>query len=87
MTNIWFIAKSSLLTRNLRRFRPHRKINALEEDAQHEVQQHDDHERSDEGLGGGPADAFRARLAIETAMAGDQRNGRPEKQALENAGE
>ena len=69
------------------RFRPERKIQSVQGDAQQQVQQQDDDERIDEGGGGGAADAFGARIAMKAAIAADQRNGGAEEQALEHAGE
>src|SRR5947207_279116 len=65
--------------------RPDHVVDAIREHAEHEVDGQYCHEGSDERLGGRPADAFGAGLAVEAAVAGDQRGDAAEDRHFHQA--
>src|SRR5438128_5373625 len=86
-SNSSFIVHHSSLLEQLpgRRKEPSGQI--VQEHRQEEVENQDDNERSDESLGGRPADAFRSGPAVVAAMTTDQRNHRSKKHRLDQPGE
>src|SRR5437660_1990357 len=86
-SNSSFIVHHSSFLEQLprRRKEPGRQI--VQEHCQEEVEDQDDDERSDKGLGGRPADAFGPSPTVVAAMTTDQRNHRSEKHRLDQPGE
>src|SRR5437879_9090206 len=86
-SNSSFIVHHSSLLEQLpgRRKEPSRQI--VQEHRQEKIENQNDNERSDEGLGGRPANAFSPSPTVVAAMTTDQRNHRSEKYRLDQPGE
>src|SRR5690349_18260651 len=62
--------------------RPDERVERIRAHGQEKVEDEDRHKRQHERLGRGAADSFGPWAAVETAMASDQRQYRPEHQRL-----